>query len=557
MNIASTIVEAALGNRIARRCVDAGFRWYAHRRSRQTDRLSVEDVQRGTLLRLVRAARDTRFGRAHGFASIRSIADYQARVALRDYEAHWQDYWQKCYPQTHGATWPEQVPYYALSSGTTSGVTKYIPVSRAMLASNQKAALTSLAWFRAAHPDVPLFNGRLFFLGGSTDLRPAGPDSFAGDLSGIATREAPALTAPFTFPPRDLALLSDWEKKLTRLAEQSLTQPITMISGVPSWLLVLFERLRQITGKDCIADIWPMLRLVIHGGTSFAPYRNLFRQMIGRDDVHFLETYPASEGFIAAEDHRFGMLRLIPDHNVFFEFVPVAELDHAQPTRHTVAQVVPGVQYAVVLTTCAGFWSYVLGDTVCFECADPPLLRFTGRTKYYLSAFGEHLINEEIERAIAQAASATGAAVTDFHVGPVFPEPRTERTRGVSGPGWHRYLVEFARQPSDLNTFVHRLDQSLGQSNEDYAAHRAGDLTMLRPEVCHVERGGFAAWMKSRGKLGGQHKLPRMDNGGQLTAEIFEWLVTRGLIMNPSNREGCRVKESPPFDRSLLEARTP
>ena len=550
MSIASTITEAAISSRIARKCVDAGFAWYSGRRARQIDRLSVADEQRDTLLRLVRTAKHTRFGHAHGFASIRSVADYQVQVPLRDYEAHWQEFWQACYPNTHGVTWPERIPYFALSSGTTSGTTKYIPVSRAMLASNRKAALTSLTWFRAAHPEVPLFTGRLFFLGGSTDLRPAGPASFSGDLSGIVTREAPALLAPFTFPPSHLALLSDWEEKLMRLAEQSLKQPITMISGVPSWLLVLFERLKQITGKNSISDIWPTLRLVIHGGTSFAPYRNLFRQIIGNDEVHFLETYPASEGFIAAQDHRFGMLRLIPDHDVFFEFVPVDELSHAQPTRHTIAEVMPGVQYAVVLTTCAGLWSYVLGDTVCFESVDPPLLRFTGRTKYYLSAFGEHLINEEVECAIAQAATATGAAVTDFHVGPVFPG-------NANKPGWHRYLVEFARRPSDLDAFARLLDQSLGQSNEDYAAHRAGDLTMLEPEVCQVERGGFAAWMKSRGKLGGQHKLPRMDNGGQLTAEIFEWLVTHGLAANQNNRERCRAKESLPFDRPVLEASTP
>lgn len=531
-----SLLNGALGNRWVRKAVDAGFGCYARRRAGELDRAAVADLQSDTLLRLVRHARNTRFGKDHGFAGIRKVSDFQERVPLREYEAFWQDYWRLSYPVLREVTWPGHIDYVALSSGTTSGTTKYIPVSREMLVSNRKAALTSLAWFGAAHPHVPLFTGRLFFLGGSTDLKRAerrGPTGEAqasssplpsalapleGDLSGIVAREAPALMRPYTYPPLDVALLRDWEQKLQLLAERSITLPITMISGVPSWLLVLFDRLRQITGKDRIAEIWPELRLLIHGGTSFAPYRALFRKAIGSADVHFLETYPASEGFIAAEDPRYGLLRLIPDHDVFFEFVPVAELGQPQPTRHTVADVVPGIQYAVVLTTCAGLWSYLIGDTVCFERRDPPLLRFTGRTRCFLSAFGEHLIGEEIERAIAQAADATGAALADYHVGPVFPS-------SANGPGRHRCLVEFVHAPRDLSRFAQLLDEALCRINEDYRAHRAADLTMRAPEVRVVHRGGFAAWMKAKGKLGGQHKLPRLDNSGKLTAEISAWLA--------------------------------
>jgi hypothetical protein len=521
-----TFSEVLIANRFARSCVDGGFSWYARRRANALDQLSIADAQEQCLLRLVRSARDTRFGRDHDFRGIHSIADYRERVPLRDYEAFWTDYWQVAAPDLANVTWPGRVPYLALSSGTTSGATKKIPVSRQMLASNQKAALTSLAWFRAAFPHIPLFTGRLFFLGGSTDLRrndPKGRTPLAGDLSGIVAREAPALMGPYTFPPTEVALLSDWEEKLTQVAERSAKLPITIISGVPSWLLVLFDRLKQITGKRHISDIWPMLRLVIHGGTSFEPYRQLFRQVIGNEEVRFLETYPASEGFIAAQDPRHDLLRLIPDHNIFFEFVPFAELGSSRPTRHTAGEVVPGIQYAVVLTTCAGLWSYVIGDTVCFESANPPLLRFTGRTKYYLSAFGEHLINEEVERAIARAAEASGSSVTDFHVGPLFPTD-------VTHPGRHRYLVEFVQAQSDLNSFARTLDATLCGFNEDYAAHRAGDTTMLAPEVLPVRSGGFGRWMKAQGKLGGQHKLPRMDNSGKLTGEIYDWLVTDGSL---------------------------
>jgi hypothetical protein len=277
----------------------------------------------------------------------------------------------------------------------------------------------------------------------------------------------------------------------------------------------LFHHLKQITGRERIADIWPQLRLVIHGGTKFDPYRDLFRTLIGSPAVHFLETYPASEGFIATEDPRYGLLRLIPDHNIFFEFVPVADLDAAHPVRHTVADLEPGVQYAVVLTTCAGLWSYVLGDTVCFERREPPLLRFTGRTRYFLSFFGEHLISEEVEKAVALAASAAGVAVVEFHVGPLFPVT-------PDLPGRHRWFVEFAETicPVVLARFAHELDAALGRLNEDYLAHRDGDLAMRPPEVLAVRRGGFADWMRSRGRLGGQNKVPRMDNSGRITEEL-------------------------------------
>jgi hypothetical protein len=470
------------------------------------------------------------------------VADFQQRVPLRDYDAFWKDYWQPCFPALTDATWPGSVPYLALSSGTTTGTTKYIPLSSEMLAANRRAALTMLSWFRAAHPGKPLFTGRMFFLGGSTDLQQlAGtrlPGTFggagavlAGDLSGIVAREVPGYLRPYTFPPLAVALERNWETKLELLAEQSRHLPITLVSGVPSWLLVLFERMLQVTGRDRLIDVWPQLQVIVHGGTSFEPYRGLFRRIVGSDTVEFLETYPASEGFIASEDPRYRLLRLLPDCRIFYEFVPVTELGQARPTRHTAAEVVPGVQYAVVMTTCAGLWSYVIGDTVCFERRDPPLLRFTGRTRYGLSAFGEHLISEEIERAIAQAAAAVGTAVVDFHVGPVFPE-----TAGT--PGRHRYLVEFTEVATDVAAFERYLDETLCRLNEDYAAHRAGDLTMLAPEVWPVRRGGFSEWMRSRGKLGGQHKLPRMDNTGQLTREMCRWLPEQGHLVG--SHDGTR-----------------
>jgi hypothetical protein len=519
------MLSALFASRLIRGGVDAVFHLWARRRTRYLDSLSLSKAQLKTLLHLVRHAVNTRFGRDHDFAVVRTVADYQRRVPLRDYEAFHRDYWRPTFPQLTNVTWPGVVPYLALSSGTTGGATKYIPVTSEMIASNRRAALTSLAWLRSAHRDASLFIGQMFFLGGSTSLVRADPSTqwpLMGDLSGIAVREVPMMLRPFSYPPLDVALMTDWDTKLDHLAEQSVTRPITLISGVPSWLLVLFERLLKATGKQTLKEVWSTLKVIVHGGTRFDPYRSLFRRLAG-EGVDFVETYPASEGFVAAEDPRYGLLRLIPDHGVFFEFVPVQELDHDRPTRHILADIVTGVRYAVVLTTCAGLWSYVLGDTICFESRDPPLLRFTGRTKQYLSAFGEHLIGEEVERAITQAATACGVDVIDFHVGPVFPD-----TPGL--PGYHRYFVEFAERIPCEREFARQLDQILSRLNDDYRAHRAGDVMMREPDVVPMPRGGFAEWMRSRGQLGGQHKVPRLDNTGHLTAELMNWHSARFVV---------------------------
>jgi hypothetical protein len=519
------ILPKLAGSKLVRRIADAGLVTAAKVRTRRLDRMDAAEVQARTLLKLVRKAVDTRFGREHGFDRIESVADFQARVPLRDYEQFWDGYWKAAYPRLDDITWPGRFPYYALSSGTTSGATKYIPISRAMVRSNKKAAFTTMAFFRNAFRKHPILTGKFFFLGGCTDLRRQDDGSLAGDLSGIAAKEMMAAARPYVFPPADLSFIPDWTVKIQKLAERSVREPITAISGVPSWMLKLFDVVKQVSGKRTIAEVWPTLRLVIHGGTKFDSFRNTFQAEIGSDEVKFCEVYPCSEGFIATEDPRHHLLRVIPDHRIFFEFIPVSEfrdgqLASARPTRHTLATVEPGVVYAIALSNCSGMWAYLVGDTVTFESRTPPLIRFTGRTKNFLSAFGEHLIEEEVERAVSAAATACGVLTADHHVGPVFP---TDPKR----PGHHLYLIEFrGPPPADLGRFAALLDAELRRLNEDYDAHRVGDLTMLVPEVRAVPAGGFERWMKARGKEGGQNKVPRMDNTGQMTAALALWMAT-------------------------------
>lgn len=504
------------GSSPVRTIVNRTYNVLSGRRVRQLGLADPVATQARECLRLVEAARATRFGKDHLFASIQSVEDYQKAVPLRHYEDLWREYLQPAYPVLDNLTWPGRIPYFALTSGTTQGATKYIPVSREMLASNRKAGQTMMAYHMVHRGDSRLFHGRLFFLGGSTALEQPAEGIFQGDLSGIVAKDLPEFLRPYTFPPLDLALESNWETKLDRLAERSVGEDITWVAGVPSWLLMLFERLKQLSGKAHLAEIWPNLEAVVHGGVKFDPYRKTFEEVLGSPGIRLQESYPCSEGFIAFGDPGTEHLRLVYDHGLFYEFVPVEELDSASPTRHWLGSVETGVNYAIVVSTCAGLWSHVIGDTVRFESNHPPLLRFTGRTKYTLSAFGEHLISEEVESAIAAASEATGAAVRDWHVGPVF--------EGVIG--YHQYVIEFLRPPDDLGRFRDLLDADLCRRNADYQAHRAEGVGMPPPSILVASPDGLNAWMKSRGKLGGQHKFPRMDSSGVLTAEILSFIQT-------------------------------
>jgi GH3 auxin-responsive promoter len=519
MNSPSAIARIA-GAAPVRSAVNRGFHAYAQRRTRLLGLDDPNDVQRRTLLKLLAKARSTRFGLDHRFGSIRSVPEFQSRVPIRTYEALWEAYLKDHYPRFDDLTWPGPIPYLALTSGTTQGATKYIPVSREMVASNQKAAKTMVAFHLKDRPRSKLFRGKIFLLGGSTNLESPARGVRQGDLSGIAAEEASDLLRPYTFPPLALALESDWDRKLSLLAESSIREPITLIGGVPSWLLALFGRLLDLTGKSTMAEVWPELEVVVHGGVKFDPYRRVFDEILGDPKIRLQETYPCSEGFIAFGDPDTGLLRLVYDHGIFYEFVPVDELDSPNPTRHWLGDVQVGVNYAIVVSTCAGLWSHVIGDTVRFESLDPPLLTFTGRTKYTLSAFGEHLISEEVEGAIALAAEATGASVREWHVGPVI--------RGATGH--HVYVVEFFQEPDDLAKFRAILDEDLSRCNADYLAHRVADVVMPLPALVVARPGGIEAWMRSKGKLGGQHKVPRMDNTGRLTAEIVALLREKGLV---------------------------
>ena len=483
------------------------LRVYANWRTSRLSRQNAVEMQSAVLLCLVHQARDTRFGRQHGFEKIGTIDDYQRRVRLRRYEDFWEEYWRNRFPLIDGITWPGRIHYYSYSSGTSGGPTKNIPVSEEMMRANRRAALDLLVHHLGNRPNSRILAGKNFMLGGNAALEPLASGVSGGDLSGIVAARVPWWARPYYFPRGKLAQIADWEEKTRALAVQSLKENIRSIAGTPSWLLLFFDELRKIRGgAENLVNCYPDLELLCHGGVSFAPYRERFSRLISGSRAEMREVYPASEGFIAVADKgpQDG-LRVIADNGLFFEFVPVEELGLESPVRHWAANVEIGQNYALVLTTCAGLWAYILGDTVRVLARSPLRLAVTGRTSYSLSAFGEHLIGEEIENAVSRAATTITASVTDFSVGPVYPEFGKAR-------GHHRYLVEFSASPNSrqLAEFARVLDRELSQANRDYADHRKGNFGVGMPEVIALEPGAFAAWMKRRGRLGGQNKVPRI-----------------------------------------------
>jgi hypothetical protein len=481
---------------------------YAGYRSRSLANQNPSQVQEAQLLALLRAAKDTKFGKEHGFSSIRSVNEYQQRVPLRTYEQFWEQYWKPLFPRITNCTWPGTIPFFAVSSGTSSGRTKYIPVSHQMVRSNTKAGTDLLVHHVRNRPQSQLMGGRSFMLGGSTDLTELQSGIFSGDLSGIAVKTLPWWAAARYFPPAKLALLKNWEEKIAILARESLTQDIRMLSGVPSWILIFLKELWSLRPETSGSlNAYPNFEMLVHGGVQFAPYQRQFKELVQGSQAELREVYPASEGFVAVADRGSGEgLRVVLDHGIFFEFIPVEELDKSNPTRHWIGSIQPNIPYAIALTTCAGLWSYILGDTVKFIDTKEPRLLVTGRTSYFLSAFGEHLSGEEVERAVADAADAINRKVTDYAIGPVYPSSPSEL-------GGHLIFVEFdgaIATETEVRSFAAKLDNRLSELNEDFEAHRASGFGLNPPAVVVVPGGTFAMWMKSRGKLGGQHKVPRI-----------------------------------------------
>lgn len=481
---------------------------YAKRRRGVVDPVAVQEQQ---LLALVDRAQETTFGVDHDFASIRSVSDYQERVPIRTYEAFWKDYWSIPFPVLDDVSWPGRIRYFARSSGTTTGESKHIPCSDEMVKSNNRAGVEVLLHHLRSRPHSTVSSGRTFLFGGSPNLDELATGIFAGELSGIAAKETLWWAGRDRYyPPADLAAISDWSEKVERLATDCVGKDIRSISGVPTWLQILFDRAFDAAGvKDRrLVELFPDLELITHGGVSFEPYEQTFTELLRGSRAELREVYAASEGFVAVADRQYRQgMQMLLDNGLFFEFVEVDQLDQANPERRWIADVEPNTNYALILSTNAGLWSYAVGDIVRLVDLDPPRLLVAGRVSQTLSTFGEHVSGEQLEIAVAAAAKRADTTVADFAVAPII----TPTTDAI---GHHRYVIEATSgQAAEMATTI---DASLSEQNADYRSKRAGDVAIAPPVVTTVPTGTFAAWMAARGRAGGQNKVPRVTTDTQL-----------------------------------------
>lgn len=514
---------------------------YARGRNARLRRAAGSAVacQHRVLRRLIGRAASTQFGREHGFETIDSPADFSRQVPLRDYVAY-VPWIERMLEGQSDVCWPGRVRHFAKTSGTTAG-DKNIPVTKEMQRANTRAALGLFSYYARRGPGrlKRLMGGQLLFLGGSTALETTASGALVGDLSGIATGSIRWPLARHYEPGVELALLDDWEEKIERVSRRVARRDIRFVTGMPSWVKILFDRVCSLRGIDPaggISQVWPNLQLLVHGGVNFAPYRptfeGYFHEGHGPD---YLEVYPASEGFIAIQaEADSGAMELQVDNGIYYQFVPLSQWGKPDAPRLSIEQVQPGVPYSVVISTNAGLWAYDIGDVVRFVSVDPPRILFSGRNKLFINAFGENIIAEQLCDAVASAAKLTGAEVLEFTAGPAYPTSDT--------PARHEYVVEFTSPPAGgCEALAARLDQRLREVNNDYNTKRGGDLGMRVPLVRSLPRGTFYAWMKRRGKLGGQHKVPTCANDRRYLDELIELAREMGRGQYSPDARGDRA----------------
>ena len=471
-------------------------------------------VQREVLQDLVTSAQYTEFGRKYNFSKLFSIKEFKKAVPIHEYDDI-KPYIQRIMQGEENLLWNTPINWFAKSSGTTSDKSKFIPISEESLQDNHfRGAKDVLTMYYYAYPESDLLTGKGLVIGGSHTINQVNADVQYGDLSAVLLQNSPFWGHWIRTPELHIALLDEWENKIEQLAETTIKENVTSISGVPTWTLVLMKRILDITGKNNILEVWPSLELYIHGGVSFTPYREQFAKIIG-GHINYLEMYNASEGFFAAQDSPGdeGML-LFTNHGIFMEFMPVGEYGNPDPQTVGLKDVELGINYALIISTNGGLWRYLLGDTIQFTRLGPYRIKVSGRLKHFINAFGEELIVENADQAIVVAANKSSAVVNDYTAAPVY--------FGDHSNGAHEWLIEFEKEPGSLTTFSEELDKALKDVNSDYEAKRHKDIALRMPLLHALKRGTFNAWLKSKGKLGGQHKVPRLSNERTMLEEILQ-----------------------------------
>lgn len=461
-------------------------------------------TQEKILSYLLRNGADSLIGQQYHFSVIKNKDDFRKQVPVFHYE-DLRPYLDKILVEKkQNVLWNKPVKWFAMSSGTTEDKSKYIPVTQESLTGGHyKCGEQMLAIYAQANQKAKFFFGKTLVLGGSKQMNNIGDGIFTGDISAILIKNL-YFWAKMSRTPESISLLPDWEVKLQALTDYAVKNDVRAFMGVPSWLLVLLKKIKHDTGRE-LADIWPNLEVFFHGGVSFTPFEEQYKKIIQKPDMYYWETYNASEGFFgiqSANDSKDMLLML--DSGIYYEFVPMSEWDSENPKTLTLEEVETGQNYALLISTNGGLWRYMIGDTIEFTSTNPYLFRITGRTKNFINAFGEELIIDNAEKALAEACKSTHAQISEYTAAPVY--------FGDNNTGAHEWLIEFSVEPDSLDKFVQSLDENLKKVNSDYEAKRSYNLSLGQPIVKSLEKGSFNEWLKSIGKLGGQNKVPRLSN---------------------------------------------
>lgn len=472
------------------------------------------DIQHRVLTRLLGQAANTEWGKKYDYKTIRNYNDFKNRLPVQTYEEV-KPYVERLRAGEQNLLWPSEIRWFAKSSGTTNDKSKFLPVSKEALQDiHYRGGKDAAALYFRINPESRFFSGKGLILGGSLSPNLNSNHSMVGDLSAILIQNVSPAINFVRVPSKKIALMGEWESKIEAITNSTIHTNVTSLSGVPSWYLVLIKRILAKTGKQTLEEVWPNLEVFFHGGVAFTPYREQYKQVIHKPDMRYMETYNASEGYFGTQnDLSDPAMLLMIDYGIFYEFMPLEEVGKENPRTYCLEEVELNKNYALIISTSCGLWRYMIGDTVKFTSKNPYKFVITGRTKHFINAFGEELIVDNAENGLARACAATGAQVAEYSAAPVFMDEQAKCR--------HQWLIEFAKMPDSIERFAAILDATLKEVNSDYEAKRWKDIALQPLEVVTARKGLFHEWLAKKGKLGGQHKVPRLSNNREYIEDML------------------------------------